>query len=281
MGFKMYLQNRPKLLLILTLSILLGSCAGRRHLERIVQEGPDLIVALNKGKISASPAFPAPYDHPLEASPPLLQHILESVRVSPRKGILNTLFSSKEKDRLLFNMETIRLLSVHLSSALAKATPSERAVFYQAIPNSAAKVFVTSGFLLVKDRQLHLRVDHYRVPHRKGSPLHRVGNDLPPSEKVKYNFTLSENAQMKHRRFKNALGLPGSDPHWLVMSYEDDFTVPSSPSPLSAPPAIRDEAENAAEDLEGKLRMLKRFRDEGLITEDEYIEKKGALLKDF
>lgn len=254
--------------LFILISFLIASCAGKSHLQRVVHQTSDSLVVLDKGELSVSPAFPPPYQHPQDLSPESLQRTLESVRVLPSSGFLNNLFSGKDKDRPLFDADTAEILSLQLSKALAKADPSERVTFYHALPASPSEVFVTSGFLLFQGDRLHLRVKDYRIPLRNGSPLTSVGNTLPPSEMSKYRFELSENKQMLHRRFQNVFGLEGTDAHWLVV----DVHAPPDPPATSGETSMG---------IVEKLRTLKRLKDEGLIDEEDYIEKKRTLLDGF
>ncbi|MBN4054545.1 SHOCT domain-containing protein [Nitrospira defluvii] len=259
---------RHNLLLIWFFS--LAACTGNAHFQRVVHEGTDHLVVLDKGEVSAMPSFLGPFQHPTTISPDVLQEILESVHVVPNKGILNALISGKDNILPLFDSDAVQLMSVQLSEALAKADVSEHARFYFAVPRNTSEVSLTSGFLLVKDKRLHLRINHYKVPHRKRNPFSTVGNGIPPSETMKYRFTLSENKQMAHRTFKNVFGFEGSDPHWLVIEYIG-FTPSSERIPLL----------ETTERLEEKLRVLKRLKEERLISEEEYSEKKRSLLREF
>lgn len=247
------------------------ACAGTSHLQRIVHETDELLLVLDQQKISANPAFEAPYDHPAQIAPADLEKILASIQVKPDEGMLMSFFSEKKRSRL-FDPKTVSQAANEFSKALAKADPLEKVDFYQMLPLDEANVSVTSGFLLVKGGQLHVRVDRYKVPLVKGKHPSRAGLGLKPSEEGKYAFALSEGKQMAHRTYKNMFGLPGSEPHWLVIDYADfqNQTAEPGTAPVSTTGA-----------LEERLRTLKHLRDEGLITEEDYAEKKKTLLKDF
>ena len=262
--------------LFLFLFLFLSACASTLDLQRVVHQAPDLLVILDKREIQASPSFHAPYSHPAVISPSHLQQILESVTVQPRAGFLKSLFSGENKKRPLFNQETVQLMALQFSQALAKADPSERIDFFHTLPKNSVTDAVTSGFLLVKDKQLHLRVQHYQVPLRKGSHPSSVGRGIPNSEKAKFAFILSEGDHMAHRSFKNVIGLSGSDSHWLVI----DYAAFSSPSRESAPASLPLPKKNESE-VEERLRTLKHLWKEGLISDEDYIEKKKTILKAF
>ncbi len=256
---------------LIILSFFLASCAGNAHLQRVVHEESDYLVVLDKGDVPVSPSFEGPFQHPVTITPESLQGILESIQVVPSSGILNALISGKDETQPLFDSISIQRISSKLSQALSKADPSERAGFYHALPRNAAGVYLTSGFLLVKDKQLHVYVKHFKVPHRKRQPFSTVGNGIPPSEMTKYRFVLLENKQMAHRTFKNIFGFEGSNPRWLVVDYLGFTPVSKKSHPLS----------DLTERLEEKLRTLKRLKEEGLISDDEYTEKKRSLLMEF
>ncbi|HIE65380.1 MAG: SHOCT domain-containing protein [Nitrospira sp.] len=263
--------------LVLTFLFLsLVSCTNKAQLQRTVHQAPDLLVLLDKGGRQAS-SFSSPYDHPVAISPKRLQLLLSSVKVQPSTGLLNSIISGEKKRRPLFDSETAQAMAIRISQALAEADPSEQINFYHSAPENAHAVSITSGFILVKGKQLHLRINHYESPLRKSFPLTSVGKRIPPSEKGKYAFALSEADHMTHRRFKNLIGLVGSDPHWLVI----DYAALSFPSPDPSFPSKDSSLPLSTKTLEEKLRTLKHLRKEDLITEKEYLEKKRSILKMF
>lgn len=253
---------------------LITACTSTSHLQRIAHEADELLLVLDQREISANPAFEAPYDHPAEIAPADLEKILTSIQVKPDEGMLMSFFSEKKRTRL-FNSKTVSQTASELSKALALANPLEKVDFYQMSPLDEENVSVTSGFLLVKGGQLHLRIDRYNVPLLKGRHPSRAGLGLKPSEEGKYAFALAEGKQMTHRTYKNVFGLPASEAHWLVIDYADfpDQVLEPGTAPVST--------EVAPLTLEERLRTLKHLRDEGLITEEDYTEKKKTLLKDF
>jgi len=253
-------------LTLLFLFTLISACAGHSNLQRVIHQEDGLIVVLDKGEIQASPPFNPPYQHPAAISPQDIQKVLEAVEVSPRGGILMSIFS-KKKAETLFPKRAAHLVATQLSQALSKADSSERVNFYQTRPLNSVKNAATSGFILVRDERIHLRLNHYKVPQRKGTPPSSIGQDIKPSESGRYRFSLLEKKGMTHRAYKGMLGLSGTDSHWLVI----DYAHVDEPKKRATPPTS----------LEERLRVLKRLREEGLITEKEYIDKKQSILRDF
>ncbi len=252
--------------------ILITACAGPSHLQRVALEEDDLLIVLDQQAILDVPELEAPYAHPAQIPASEMKKVLASLKVGPQTGMLMSFFS-KDETNPLFAPNTTEKIAIRFSQALAEASPHEKINFYQMTPGDGNTVAVTSGFFLVKNGKLHLKVNHYQVPLLKGRHPSRAGLGLKQSEKGRYAFELVEGKKMAYRSYKNVLGLPGSDRHWLVIDYAD-FPNPESPTTVRSPalpPAT----------LEERLRTLKRFRDEDLITEEEYREKKQSLLKDF
>ncbi len=260
-------------LVFFSLFLSLSACAATSHLQRIVYQEDELLIVLDAQALSNVPDFEGPYAHPANIPPAEMKKILSSLKVGTQPGILMSLFSKGEA-HLLFDADATDKLAEQFSQALSKAKPLEKVNFYQMKPHDAVNLVVTSGFFLVKDGKLHLRVNHYNMPLRKGRHPSRAGLGLKQSEKGRYAFELLEGKQMAYRSYKNVLGLPGSDLHWLVIDYAD-FPDPALqvPEPANIAPT--------AKTLEERLRTLKHLRDERLITEEEYREKKQSLLKDF
>ncbi len=256
-------------LLLLTL-LFLSACASQTGLQRTIHETDTFLLVLDQNPVPAQPEFTPPYNHPAQINPSDLEQILSAIKITPDKGMLMSFFSEKEF-RHLFSSETVPQVARQLSDALLKANPDERINFYQTLPLNSSKVSATTGYLLVKDNQLHFRVNQFQVPLRKGSHPSRAGMNIRPTEKGKYAFSLAEARGMAHRSYKNMLGLEGSDPRWLVIDYTN-FPLPGTETsdPLKQHPE---------KSLEERLRTLKHLRDEGLITEVEYTQKKQSLLE--
>ncbi len=258
---------------LLFFSFFLVSCAGNAHLRRVVHQAPDFLVELDQLKIAASPDFPTPYDHPFTISPSALQDVLQSLEVVPGGGFLKTLFSGKAKQLSIFDSKDITLVATQLSKALSKASSGEKVHFYYSVPKDSSKVLVSSGVLVFKDKRLHLRLNYYRIPMRKGSKMRTAEQGIPRSEKGRYSFTLFEDELRRHRRYKNSFGFDSTDEHWLVIDYQGIAAAALlPPAPVFTIPT---------KTLEERLRTLRRFKEEGLITEEEYRKKKASLLKEF
>jgi len=258
----------------------LAACASQADLRPVIHQGRDLLVVLDKEEVQD---FPVPYEHPINISPKRLQWVLEALRIQPQPGFLKSLFAGESEKRPLFDAEKATLMSRSLSQALARAKPSEHIVFYdtQPKPNKANINLITSGFFLLKGGRLHLHLEHYRVPLRKGRSLSRVGRGLSIADKSKFTFALMKGDHIRQRHFKGVLGLEQTDPHWLMIDYAafSSAMINNSSSSLSLPESRKSNLKQPS--LEEKLRTLKHLWEEKLISEEEYIEKRKAVLEDF
>ncbi len=257
------------------LSLLIGisACTMPTHLQRVAHQEDELLIVLDQHPLSNLPDYEGPYAHPAKIPSADMKKILKSIKVGPQTGMLMSLFSKDELSPL-FDADSTDKLAEQLSQALAEAAPLEKINFYQMKARNAAHVAVTSGFIFVKAEKLHFKVNQYEMPLRKGRHPSRAGLGLKQSEKGRYAFELLEGKKMTYRSYKNVLGLPGADRHWLIIDYAD-FPDPAVQMPETMNSQLR------ATTLEERLRTLKHLRDEGLITDAEYSEKKQSLLKDF
>jgi len=263
-------------LFILTL-FSLAACAVKPDLRPLIHKSPELVVVLDQGAIQASPAFSGPYGHPAQISPERLQGILETLRVQPRPGLLKSLITGDSPKQPLFGPKKIPLMARRLSQALSKASSSERAVFYDIEPKSRNTNSITSGFLLLKDGKLHLRIAHYQTPLPKGQALSTLGRGLSKAEQAKLTFALpAEGPYISRRSTKGIFGLKQSDAHWLII---DPVEFSAAAAQKASPPRASSGHPKAT--LEEKLRTLKHLWEEGLISEEEYVEKRRAVLRDF
>lgn len=277
---------RMPILIFLVLILPIVSCASEAGFKRVVHQDADLLVILDRREIPTSPSIEPVYDHPSSISPAVLQRTLEAIRVQQEPGLLMRLIAGKAEERPLADPAAVALLAVKLSNALAEAGPQERVDFYQVSPRDAVTRSVSSGTVFVKDHMLHLRLDHFRAPLEKDEPPTAVNQASGrPDEKKETAFALVEGPQLVHRRYKNWVGISESDPRWLIADYAvlAAETLRSGggaavEAPTLPPPPLNPSPEGG---LEEKLRTLKHLRDEGLISEQEYIDKKRALLKGF
>lgn len=204
-----------------------------------------------------APANGQPF--PVEA--PALARALGSVTLV-QGGREEPLFSAKEAEQA----------SRALAEALAAARPDEDLElvssakrsegFLGSVTSVTARVFVRDGSLnlIVHDARLDLPFRYYQMGWM---PSYEIGGRARAGDEV-----------------LRAGGARQVRPDWVALSLAPAPPPPVAPAPAAQPPASAAPAP-AVTSLEDKLRALKRFRDQGLITPAEYERKKQELLKDF
>ncbi len=194
--------------------------------------------------------------HPMTVDPAALAQALGGVR-----------YADGGKDAPLFIPAEAEAMAKALSEAMAAAGPGEDLVvlstlrrdggFFAENLGVTARVFATGGRLnlIVHDTRLDF-VYAYNLDNRL--PSFDYGSRTRPGSAV--------------------LKAPGAESpraDWLVLSLAD-----AAPRLAAAAPAPKAAAPVPAS-VEERLRGLKRFREQDLITEDEYTRQKQELLKEY
>jgi len=206
----------------------------------------------------------APNAQPAQVSADEIRTLLASVRAKV-DGKVVPLFSSNE----------LRDLTEALSDALALSQPGEDLIMVSSSRRdrlfarqeaATARLFVHGGALnlLVHDARLSF-MDRYL--DENVTPTFVFGSRITPSA-----------AQLQSSRGT------GLRPDWLVLPLAPAASAASvlgaAPVQVAAPtPAASAAGEAAYEAKAERLRTLKRLRDENLISEAEYQEKREAILK--
>ncbi|NTV75495.1 MAG: SHOCT domain-containing protein, partial [Holophaga sp.] len=210
-----------------------------------------------------------PNAHPLAVEPAALAQALASVR-----------FANEAKDDPLFTPAEADAMSKAMAEAFAAAGPGEDLVVLSTLKRESgffaesfgvtARVFATGGRLnlIVHDTRLDF-VYAYNLDNR-----------LPPFE---YGSRDKAGAAV--------LKAPGAEARradWLVLPLAAAKPAPAPEVPAVAPAPAPKAAEPVAKapaavpaSIEERLRGLKRFREQDLITEAEYARQKEELLKEY
>jgi hypothetical protein len=210
-------------------------------------------------------------DQPVQVSPAILGQALGSVRLVTRYG-----------DEPLFEPHELIDLSEALSQALALAQPGEDLVLVSTAKRGSIllnNTLAVTARAFVRDGRLNLLVREARLDFMYKFALQ---NTMP-----EFDFggrTAAGAAVLK---------APGAElrrADWVVLPLAAAAQTPAPVEPAPAPAPLRVQAPAvakpagpapAASAAEARLRELKRFREQGLITEDEYTLAKQDLLKAF
>jgi hypothetical protein len=255
------------------------SCANSPTFSRTVYEDPTVLVRLDSSLFQEEVSR-APAGHIPELTAADLAEILRSVRIQSEISFVSYWILRKEpQSEPAFLNEDVQLLAPHLRAALAKARPNETAVFFLRRTREDGIPLVTTGGLFIQGNQLHVLLANARRPtttQRKletarDAPLHPLGELDFHFVPAPYQTTLVKKDLPKSIAMTSAPALSVDYRAWLVGLLQPRRG--SSPS--------QTEPEFPAALIEEKLHRLKTWREQGLITNDEYLQKRQELLKHF
>lgn len=247
------------------LCFVLAGCFGPKEPPRYLDEGEHHLVRLDRVQ------GPERYDHPAEIELETLQAVLKSIAVRHEVSFLNRLLTQqKDVHGAAFAPEEVALLAERLKAALAKATPEERVAFFLTSKKNSLNTSITSGVAFVKGKEVHLAFGNDRTSISDDRRPHI------PRENPLYSFEPGsfEIIPQAHQR-----KLPQEGRH-KVEAIAVDYAALVAPAPEpAASPEEKQSLSPESSKLESQLRMLKKLREEDLITEEEYKRKKAELLE--
>ncbi len=242
-------------------------------------EDPTILVRVDspvpQEEVSGAPAVHIP-----ELTAVDLAALLRSVRIQPEISFVSYWILRKEpQPEPAFPNDDATRLAPHLQAALARARPTETTVFFLRKTRADGIPLVTTGGLLIHGNQLIVLLANVGKPtttHRKletarDAPLQPLGELDFHFVPGPYQTTLAAKDLPKSIAMTSAPALSVDYRAWLV-----DFLQPGR---NSSPPQT--EPEFPAAMIEEKLHRLKTWHKQGLITDDEYLQKRQELLKHF
>lgn len=255
--------------LLVLVTALSGCAAGARndHDANYVFRTDDDFVRL----AAIEPGAP-PNSHPFAISASRLNGLLAGVHVRRAVAIGRAAAFSKEE---------LEIIVPPLVSALSKAGPNQDVTFAvtgrRGLFGSASPRTVTTGRLFARGGSLNLifglmqeRLDPstfgYEAPGTAitpGARSRRIGDTIWKIEPGRGEFH-------------------GERGDWLVF---DRSAIPSAPVIQAAPPMpdagtkVGGEVPAKAQEIENRLRVLDELRKRGVITEQEYLERRRAILE--
>ena len=264
-------------------------CATSKTVSR-----PILDEAYNKVRLEAwlddsGKPVPLGFEHPVEISETDLSRILQSIQIVDPPGMLSRLIlKAKATPEPAFTKKEADFLANPLASALKSAKPNERVVFFLNHRRSAYKGTTSSGVVFIKDNRLNVILGWHRRGNQPGKPDIVIGGKPFPSSNDQPFYAIAGNFQSIVEERTAPGGQETVFPkRWVSIDYPALLESPpqtAGPVPGTSAAAPEGGEETAAAPdltLEEKLRTLHRLQEEGLITEEEYTEKKKALLESF
>lgn len=214
-----------------------------------------------------------PNDHPLAITAAQLHSMLEKLE-----------FTNKDSNEPIFNAEELNDISAPLSTALARAGPREDVTFavsgkhgsvaaalFQSKTVTTGRLFVKSGAINIIFNEIHgefedrLRATGWLAPFVPGSRNKTANVTVVAAPGV--GFT------SRNRR------------DWIQLAENTVPAAPSARTPVAAgvaPGAATGSAPQSDayyQDIEKRLTLLKGLKDKGLITEQEYNDKRKEILQ--
>ena len=271
---------RSRAVILLSALMLCQACQGPERSVRPPHEEQERFV-----RLEPRPDGAARGTHPVVLSPADWMRILAGIRIQPRKDSI--LFTrALEPPTEAFAPDEIVYLSRALSETFAKARPGEWVVFAMSKVLPSGLNEITTGGWFAEGARLHLLLANYRHSVTRTAVRERLWKEpLRAIAAPFYDVVQGEyQGVVKGAGLLSALS-SGSGPE-IVIEYR---ALLGAPPPAVRQPAMAVEKVIPAPDAgrlpaaaaEERLRALKRLREQGLITDEEYREKKKEVLGNF
>jgi len=276
---------KRSLIIIALIPVAAFGCATPHTLTRTVLDDSYNVVRLEAWLDDSKKPVDLGFEHPAGIGEAEMARILESVRiVQPPSALSRLILKSKAEAEPAFTSEEAKAFAKPLAAALRTAASNERVVFFLHHQRSVYKGTTSSGIAFVKDKRLNIILGRYLMGNQPGYPDIPIGGNPFPTT-ADQDFYIVPGPFQTVQDGKEA---PGgrefvSPQRWLSIDYA---SLLNPPAPTAAPalPATepaKTEPTPVAPTLEEKLKTLKKLHDDGLITDEEYDEKRRDVLKSF
>jgi hypothetical protein len=270
-------------LMAVMLSVWSTSCTTVTQAPVSVQEDPTHFVRLEGRYGDERRERATRFEHPLTLTTTEWERLLSSIQVQSRKDTF--LFTTaKNPPEAAFTPEQITYLSSGLQKAFGRAHPDEFVVFGFSETRASQLTEITTGGWFVHNAQLHLILANYRHSVSMKHIRDQLWQD-PLHSNASPSYEIVPGPNQSKDRGKGVVNLLTADAPELVIDYKTLLTSqPVSPTlraPESSPNAGSPPLPAVNATIDERLRMLKNLRDQGLITEEEYRDKKKQILDRF
>ncbi|MFY9269232.1 MAG: hypothetical protein WAO55_05705 [Candidatus Manganitrophaceae bacterium] len=265
------LQSGQILIPLLGLMVLaLGGCFGPKEPPHYLDEGERHLIRLERAGGGGG------YHHPVDLEVALLRAALGSVVTRHEVSFLNRLLTEQKATVApAFTPDETALLADRLKIALARATAEEWVAFFFTGRKNALTTEVTSGVTFVKGNELYLVFANVRAPvSTERHPYISRDQALYTYDSGRFDLVIRP-----HQR-KISDGVGRGKPA-IAVDLADLAALKEGPTLPEGGGLVQESEGTASEEgkIEAKLRWLRRLKDEGLITEEDYKEKKLQLLQ--
>jgi hypothetical protein len=129
--------------------------------------------------------------HPANLTPQDLATLLRGVRVWEKRNFIHRLLMGSAPKTRAFRDDEIEFLAPALSKALAQAAPNQRVYFRISHADPQGAEETTSGWLFMRDPNLHLILSEVHDKHAPGPDISRYDRQMPDVPEVSSAFDIT------------------------------------------------------------------------------------------
>ena len=249
-------------------TIALSSCSQPYLFMRTINEEESRYVRFQARYGEGQDGVALKFAHPVALGEPEWAHLLEDIVIQEQKTLL-AFGATRSAPRPAFDEDEKRYLAKHLAEGFQKARPDEWVVFYLSHPREPGVVEIDSGGFFVAGERLHLIVANYRQPVSMAFIREQIWNDpLRPAGDSYYNVIPQDHQTLQTVRRK--------DLTQSLLKQVSELSIDYS-AQLNA--GVSGDGEAVGSSIEDRLRILKRLRDRGLISEEQFRMRQERLLE--
>lgn len=248
-------------------TLALSSCSQPYLFMRTINEEENRYVRFQARYGEGQDGVALKFAHPVALSESEWEHLLSNIIVQEQKKFLAT-GAMQSAPRSAFDEDEKRYLAKHLTEGFQKARPDEWVVFFLSRQREPGVVEIDSGGFFIERDRLHLIVANYRQPVSMAFIREQIWNDpLRPAGDSFYDVIAQDHQTLQTARRK--------DLTQSLLKQVSDLSIDYSAQ-------LHDDVGDGAavgRSIEDRLRILKRLRDQGLISEEQFRLKQDRLLE--
>ena len=249
-------------------TIALSSCSRPYLFMRTINEEESRYVRFQARYGAGQDGVALKFAHPVALSEPEWAHLLDNIVIQEQRKLLAP-GAAQPAPRSAFDADEKRYLANHLAEGFQKARPDEWVVFYLSHPREPGVVEIDSGGFFVEGERLHLIVANYRQPVSMAFIREQIWNDpLRPAGDIFYDVIPQDHQTLQMVRRKDLTQSLLKQVSELSIDYSAQLKDDAS-----------GDGEAVGSSIEDRLRTLKRLRDRGLISEEQFRLKQERLLE--
>ena len=248
-------------------TLALSSCSQPYLFMRTISEEEHRYVRFQARYGEGQDGVALKFAHPVVLSETEWGHLLSNIIVQEQKKFLAP-GAALSAPRSAFDEDERRYLAKHLAEGFQKARPDEWVVFFLSRPREPGVAEIDSGGFFIERERLHLIVANYRQPVSMAFIREQIWNDpLRPAGDSFYDVIAQDHQTLQTARRK--------DLTQSLLKQVSDLSIDYTAQLHS------DGGDGTAVggSIEDRLRMLKRLREQGLISEEQFRNKQERLLE--